>query len=197
MDGHQIRRKRPVEISSNSTIDGPPLPAAGGTGRRSVSRPQPEPAPAKRNRPMPRKRPFSVTLLLWMVLSLSAWGAVRLSGALHGWDVLTEFGARLSPIYLSITGAGWGVAGGVLLFNMLTIKTWARPAILTSILLWLIEYWIERIFFQSSRANLLFVLTGSIIVITVATAATFKRSTKLFFSRSEEHEQPDENTNPE
>ena len=142
---------------------------------------------------MPLKRPFGVTLLLWMVLSLSAWGAVRLFAALHWWDVLTEFDARLSPLYLSITGAGWVVAGGVLLSGMLMVKAWARPAIFTSILLWLIEYWIERIFFQSSRANLLFALMGSIIGIIVAVAATSLQSTKLFFIKSEEHEQPDEN----
>ena len=146
---------------------------------------------------MPLKRPFGVTLLLWMVLSLSAWGAVRLFAALRLWDVLTEFDARLSPLYLSITGAGWVVAGGVLLSGMLMVKAWAPPAILTSFLLWLIEYWIERIFYQSFRANLLFVVMGSIIGIIVVAAAASLRSTKLFFIRSEEHEQPDENPNSE
>jgi len=67
---------------------------------------------------MPEKRPFGVTLLLWLVLSLSAWGLVRLLAALRAWDVLYEFGARLSPPYLSITGAGWAVAGGVLLWSL-------------------------------------------------------------------------------
>ena len=146
---------------------------------------------------MSLKRPFGVTLLLWMVLTLSAWGAVRLFAALRWWDVLTEFDARLSPLYLSITGAGWVVAGGVLVSGMLMVKAWARPAILTSILLWLIEYWIERLFFQASRANLFFVLIGSILIITVAVSATFKRSTKLFFIKSENYEQPHENPNPE
>lgn len=143
------------------------------------------------------KRPFGVTLLLWMVLTLSAWGAVRLFAALRWWDVLTEFNSRLSPLYLSITGAGWVVAGGVLISGMWMVKTWARPATLTSILLWLIEYWIERIYFQSARANLLFALTGSIVMITVVLAATLQRNTKLFFNGSEEHEQPDETPNSE
>jgi len=143
------------------------------------------------------KRPLGVTLLLWMVLSLSVWGALRLYAALHWWDVLTEFGSRLSPVYLSITGAGWVVAGGVLVSGTLMIKAWARPAIFTSILLWLIEYWLERIFFETSRANLPFTITGSIIILLVAFIAANTRSTKLFFIRSEEHEQPHENTNPE
>jgi len=143
------------------------------------------------------KRPFGVTLLLWMVLSLSAWGALRLIAALRWWDVLTEFDARVSPLYLSITGAGWVVAGGVLLSGIWMVKAWARLAILSFILLWLIEYWIERLFFQAPRANLSFAIAGSIIVIMVTTAATLKRNTKLFFSRSEEHEQPKENPNSE
>jgi hypothetical protein len=132
-----------------------------------------------------------------MVLSLSAWGALRLIAALRWWDVLTEFDARVSPLYLSITGAGWVVAGGVLLSGIWMVKAWARTAILPFILLWLIEYWIERLFFQAPRANLSFAIVGSIIVILVTTAATLKRSAKLFFSRSEEHEQPDENPNSE
>jgi hypothetical protein len=147
--------------------------------------------------PMPLKRPFGVTLLLWMVLIQSAWGAVRFFAALRWWDILVELDAALSPVYLSITGAGWVVAGGVILSGMLLGKTWVRPAVITSILLWLIEYWIERIFFQPPRANLTFALTGSVIILAVAIAATFQRSTKHFLIRSEEHEQPDKNPSPE
>jgi hypothetical protein len=132
-----------------------------------------------------------------MVLSLSAWGAVRLLAALRWWDVLYEFDARLSPLFLSITGAGWVAAGGVLLFGLWTGKAWARPAFVTAILLWLIEYWIERIFFQSSRANLYFALTGSVVILAIALIAALHRGTKLFFTKSEEHEPPDENPNSE
>jgi hypothetical protein len=142
-----------------------------------------------------QKRPFGVTLLLWMVLSLSAWGAVRLFAALRWWDVLYEFDARLSPLYLSITGAGWVLAGGVLLLGMLRGKMWSRPAILVSILLWLIQYWIERILFESSRANLPFALIGSVVILVSAHLAVFHRTTTSFFTRSEEHEQPDETPN--
>ena len=76
---------------------------------------------------MPKNRPFGVTLLLWMVLILSAWGAVRFFAALRWWNVLNEFGAKLSPLYLSVTGAVWSVAGGVLLISILRQKGWARP----------------------------------------------------------------------
>ena len=71
---------------------------------------------------MLRKRPFGVTLLLWLVLSLSAWGAVRLFAVLRWWNVLNEFGAHLNPVYLFITGAGWIIAGGVLLWGLFSLN---------------------------------------------------------------------------
>jgi len=141
---------------------------------------------------MPPKRPFGVTLLLWMVLCLSAWGAVRFVAALRWWDALYEFESRLGPLYLSISGAGWVVAGGVLLWSMWNGKKWAHPAIPIFITLWLAEYWIERLFFQSSRANLPFALTMSVLLLGVTLVSAFNRRTISFFTRSEEHEQQDQ-----
>lgn len=140
------------------------------------------------------QRPFSVTLLLWMVLSLSAWGAIRLFAALRWWDVLNEFSASLSPLYLSTTGATWGVAGIVLLWSIWIGKAWSRVAILASILLWLAEYWIERLFFQLPRANLPFALILSALLLAVTFASALNRHTKNFFTKSEEHEQSNEHS---
>jgi len=139
---------------------------------------------------MIRKRPFSVTLLLWLVLSLSAWGAVRLLAALRWWNVLLEFEARLSPLYLSITGVGWIAAGMVLLWGLFRGKLWTYRAIPVLVFLWIVQYWTERIFFESSRANLLFALIAMILLFIVTLLSAFNRKTKEFFIRSEEHEQP-------
>ena len=144
---------------------------------------------------MPPKRSFGVTLLLWMVLILSAWGAVRFFAALRWWNVLYEFDASLSPLYLSITGVGWGVAGGVLLSGILRRKEWTPSAIVASVLVWLIEYWIERVLFQSPRANLPFALTLSIPAIVITWILAVLPGTKYYFAKSEEHEQPIEESN--
>jgi hypothetical protein len=141
---------------------------------------------------MLRRRPFGVTLLLWLVLSLSAWGLVRLIAALRWSDLLNEFGARLGLLYLSITGAGWMVAGAVLLWGLFSGRTWTPLAILISISIWLIQYWIERIFFELPRANLVFALIASILLFIVTFISAFNRKTNEFFIRSEEHEQPNE-----
>ena len=146
---------------------------------------------------MPLKRPFGVTLLLWMVLSLSAWGAVRFAASLRWWDVLSEFESRLSPTYLSLTGAGWAVAGGVLLWGMLSRRRWSHPAIPIFVILWLSMRWVERIFFQSERANLPFAVTLSVLFLAVTLVCALHRSTKHFLTRSEEHEQHNQNPTSE
>jgi len=142
---------------------------------------------------MSRTRSFRVTLILWLVLSLSAWGAVRLLGTFRWWNVLNEFGTQLSPLYLSITGAGWILVGSVLLWGLLSGKLWARLAIPISIVLWVLEYWVERMFFEAPRANIFFALIVSILLFIVTFSSAFSQKTKRFFIRSEEHEQPNQN----
>jgi len=139
---------------------------------------------------MPQKRPFGVTLLLWMVLSLSVFGVLRLYGALNWWEALSEFRASLSPLYLSVTGGGWIVAGAVLLWSIWKGRRWAYPAVPISIVVWLVEYWTERIFFETPRANLPFMIVLSILLLVVTLTATLNRKTKNFLLKSEEHEQP-------
>lgn len=130
-----------------------------------------------------------------MVLTLSAWGAVRFVAALRWRDVLAEFGSSLSPLYLSVTGAGWVVAGGVLFFSIFRGREWARLGAVGFVLLWLIEYWVERVFFQTPRANLPFALTFSILTVIITWILAFLPGTKSFFAKSEEHEQPVEKPN--
>ena len=142
---------------------------------------------------MPKKRPFGVTLFLWMVLCLSAWGLLRLLAVLRWWDVLDQFQSRLGPAYLAVTGAGWMVVGAVLLWSIWAGKRWAYLAIPISIFIWLAEYWLERIFFQDPRANLTFMIAITIAISAVTLLITFNRKTKEFLVKSEEHEQPDQN----
>ena len=141
---------------------------------------------------MPQRRPFGVTLLLWLVLSLSAWGAVRVLATLRWWSVLSEFGARLSPLFLSISGVAWILVGLVLLWSLFAGKTWARLAIPVAIFLWVMEYWAERLFFESPRANIPFALVASVFLFVVTYLSAANGKTKRFFIKSEEHEQPNE-----
>jgi uncharacterized membrane protein len=127
-----------------------------------------------------------------MVLCLSAWGLLRLIGALRWWNVLAQYGARTGPLYLAITGAAWIVAGAVLIWGVWTGKRWTYPAIPISIFIWLAEYWLERIAFQDPRANLIFMIAITILLSALTLIITFNRNTRDFLIQSEEHEQPDQ-----
>lgn len=139
------------------------------------------------------KRSFGVTLLLWLVLILSVWGVVRFFAALRWWDVLNEFEARLSPFYLSLTGAGWGAAGGVLAWGIVTRKAWSRIGVVVVACLWQVQYWVERIFFQSTRANLLFSSILLTLLLFGVLIIAFHPSTKYFFTKRD-YGQSDQHT---
>ena len=156
---------------------------------------QPEVDPVEPSQSMPQRRPFGVTLLLSLVLSLSAWGLLRFAAAARWWDVLNDKDALLSPLYLSITGVAWGVAGIVLLWSIWSVKRWAYRAVPISVFVWLAEYWVERIFFQAPRPNLSFTIFASILLLLTTIGIAFHRKTKTYLTKSEEHEQPDEHTN--
>jgi hypothetical protein len=148
--------------------------------------------PRRMPKSMFRRRPLGVTLLLWLVLSLTVWGAVRLIAALRFWNLLNEFESRLSSWYLFLTGAGWVALGAVLLWGLFSGRLWTARAILVSIALWIVQYWIERIFFQAPRANISFAIFVTLLLFIVTLVSAFNRKTKEFLIRSEEHEQPDQ-----
>ena len=125
---------------------------------------------------------------------LIVWGGVRFFAALRWWAFLVEFKSDLSPLYLSITGAGWGVVGCVLVWSMFTSKSWTRPTILTATIVWLLEYWMERTFFQAPRVNLPFALISTIFILSITLVSTLHKSTRDFFTRSEAYEQQNENS---
>ena len=140
---------------------------------------------------MPSKRPFGVTLLQWLVLILSAWGAIRFLAALRWWEVLIEFDARPGPLYLAITGTAWAVAGIILFWGFASRKSWSQSAVLSAFAGWQIEIWIERVSFQSPAQNLPFALAVSCFLAGVIIVTTLHRSTRYYLTKSEEHEQPD------
>ena len=143
---------------------------------------------------MPANRPFGVTLLLWLVLIPSAWGAARVAAALRWWVALIEFDSRLSPPYLALTGAIWAVAGIALCWSIIRRSEAARLRVASAAGVWQMQWWVERVFFQSERANLPFALVASAVILLIVMIILFHKSTIRYFSMSEEHEQADQSS---
>ena len=140
---------------------------------------------------MPPKRPIGVTLLLVLVLCLSAWGSVRFFAAFRWRNELYEFGAQLSPMYLALSGLGWTLGGVAIYWGIIRRNSLARHWVVAAAGLWQLQYWMERVFFQAARPNIGFVLTATLVMLLIVVIAASQTNTIRYLSKSEEHGQAD------
>lgn len=144
--------------------------------------------------PVRARRPYGVTLLIWLVLSLSAWGGLRLLAALRWRDVLREFEAQAGPFYLAVSGAVWFVGGLFLLWSIWRGKRWSWAALLGAAGICAAWYWSERLLLQSARPNSAFALGATVLLLGITLIALFQRTTYRFLTHREDHERESKNT---
>jgi hypothetical protein len=104
-------------------------------------------------RPMMIKLPFRVTLLLWLVLILTAWNALRLWTSLAWHNVLIEFSARPAPLIITTVSLVWIVTGIAIVWGIWQNKEWTSKLLLGSAVGYTIWYWSERLLWQEPRPN--------------------------------------------
>jgi len=134
------------------------------------------------------KRPFGVTILLYLVLSLTAWSGLRLYSAIRWWETLSEFASPPGPWYIAVSGGFWLVASILLFWGMWQASAWIRYALLGAGAGFTVWYWIDRLSFQMASANWLFALLGNILLLIVISVCLFVPSTKTFLSKREAHD---------
>lgn len=91
-----------------------------------------------------RKRPFSVTLLAVLVLSITIVHLVRFINSLTLWNFLTELPGK-PPFYLALTGLFGTIAGALVFWGLWTGNP--RAPLATGILtvIYLSLQWLEQI----------------------------------------------------
>lgn len=134
------------------------------------------------------KRPFSVTILLWLVLSLTAWSGLRLYSAIQWWNVLLEFASRPGPWYIAISAVTWLIVSVTLLWGMWQAKAWARYALLGAGASFTVWYWCDRLLLQMSSTNWPFALLATVLLLIILSVCVFVPGTKTFFSKREAHD---------
>ena len=131
------------------------------------------------------KRPFSVTILLWLVLSLTVWSGLRLYTSIRWWSVLREFASPPGPTYIAASGGIWLIASLVLLWGMWKAKEWIRFALLGAGAAMAAWYWCDHLLFQEPSRNWPFALLVSVLVLAILSVCVFVSGTKIFFSERE------------
>ena len=131
------------------------------------------------------KHPFRVTLLLWLVLILTTWNALRLWTAIAWHNMLNKFSAQPTTI-IAVSGAFWMFTGIVLLWSIWQKKAWAAKLLIGASAGYTVWYWSERLVWESPHPNWLFAVIVNLVLLVFI----------LFVTKSltrEAHEQKIEN----
>ena len=129
------------------------------------------------------KRPARLTLLLWLVLLLAAWNAIRLGATIAYWKLLADFDSSPGPVYIAASAAIWIVCGlGVLI---LLLRRHPRALLAVSLLsvAYTTWWWIDRLLIQENgQTNWSFnlVLTG--ILLLLGAFLIFNRTTRAYIN---------------
>jgi hypothetical protein len=143
------------------------------------------------------KRPDTVTSLMWMVLCLTTWNAIRLFASITDWNVLAEFAPRPGPIYISVSATFWTLSGFALwtALRRRSPRAWLATALyLSGYTLW---WWADRLLLQVPRPNWPFAIVATILILATVTILLDHPHTKAYLQSRETHEQTPTDSNPE
>ena len=135
---------------------------------------------------MKNERPFGVTLLAVLVLSLSVLSLLRFGSAISQWDILAEFAPHPGPLFIMLTGLLWTLIGFPLFLGLWLGYSLALRAALPSSAIYASYYWLDRLSYQFRLEpnNWLFALGATIIVLVFTVIIVTHPSTKMFFDVS-------------
>jgi len=110
------------------------------------------------------KHPFRVTLLLGLVLILTAWNAIRLWTVIDWLNVLNEFSAYSISVITAISSVIWIAAGIILLWGIWQKKAWAANLLLGTSAGYTVWYWSGRLIWQTPHPNWLFAVIVNLVL---------------------------------
>ena len=134
------------------------------------------------------KRPASVTTLLWMVLSLTAWNAIRLYAAIVQWKTLVDFAPRPGPLYLLVSASLWTLGWAALWISIRRRKPRAYTVALWMTVAYAAWWWLDRLVFQQPRPNGLFAAIVTVLLLVFTAYLLYHSRTKEYFRQREKHE---------
>jgi len=102
--------------------------------------------------------------------------------AIADWNILLRFDG--SPAYLLASGLVWFITGCALLGGILVRRRFIWHMLLVDSMIYMIWYWVDRLFIQVSPANNAdFSAAASAIIFLAFSAFLFWPSSRVFFTR--------------
>jgi len=134
-----------------------------------------------------RRYQFRATLLIWLVLSFTAWNSLKLWTLVDWQNTIIEFSAQPGLVIAITSSVIWITAGVILIWGIWQNKFWIGKALIKVGIGYTIWYWTERLLWQAPRPNWLFAVIVNLTLIIIV----------LFTTRSlirETHERKSSNT---
>jgi hypothetical protein len=137
-------------------------------------------------------RPFLVTLVAFVVLSITGIHLIRLIQALSWWDFLSSL-PRISPVYLALTGLLWTLVGLPIFVGLWLGRPGLPRATRVLALAYALYLWIDRLLVANiaeTKVNLPFTAGATALLLLIVFWTFSRPSVKNYFG--EMNEQPRE-----
>jgi hypothetical protein len=127
-------------------------------------------------------------LLCGVVLIVAVMNLVRLGQSLVSWKFLETL-LPVSPAYLAVTGLVWGTLGLLAAWRLWQGQAWARWFGLAFIILFLVYYWVDRLFlpgYPGRNSNWQFAAGMNFLLIALSVWILTRPKAKRFFEATDE-----------
>lgn len=137
---------------------------------------------------MPKpKRPKPVTLLVFYVLTLAAVNITNTTTAVQQWKFLASRPLSVSPLWIGVAGAGWGLLWLWLAFQLWTGHPKTPKAVKITALGYLTYLWVDEIFLMANplrKINWPFKITASLgILLLIYLILSYPKARNFFGER--------------
>lgn len=92
-----------------------------------------------------KERPFSATLLTWVVLIMASLNWLQIIEVLRQWTFFQSISPTPPILYLAITGLVWGLIGAILVWGLFLGLPWAPGMMMIVAPVYAAAYWLDRL----------------------------------------------------
>lgn len=111
------------------------------------------------------KPSFRVTLLIWLVLTFTAWNALRAWTSFAWRNVLSEYSPQPGPTIITVSSMLWLIVGLVLIWSIWQNKAWSSKLFFGAAAGYTVWFWSERLIWQNPHPNWLFAVIVNLAII--------------------------------
>ncbi len=136
--------------------------------------------------PIRGRRPFPLTIILWVTLLWILLGWLRFAAAIRSRDLILSLVSPGLDLYLIAAGLIWGLAGLPEVWGLVTRAPWTPMLIKITAVLYPGLYWFERLFLWQDGddgSNWLFMLLLTILWLVLTFGALKMKRVQQFFNK--------------